>query len=191
MIPVASRRNDARRAAVWTERLAALGKNIASNLTCERDGTTVYLEMLLPTGREPLPFDGLGWINLASVASGWTGVDRQILRQTIRLWHKLATVEINDVRLTSCDWPLTNGRIETYGKMLVWDFLFCLQEEWYDDAAMILDFIETMDKGELFTERFRYDPTASRWETQDAGNGEQCVWMCWGFLEAMKLLGIR
>jgi hypothetical protein len=190
MIRVAERRKDGYHATLWTDRLRKLESNIARNLTGELHGRKVYLEMLLPTGRAPSRFEGVGWVNLASVASGWNGVDREILGRTIGLWHELAACEVEGSRFTSCDWP-SPGRMETYGKILAWDLVYCLSAEWWNEACGILDFLAVMDRTELYTERFRYDIGKKSWETQDAGNGEQCVWMCWGFFEARRMLGIQ
>ncbi|MFH1739840.1 MAG: hypothetical protein ABIH23_12585 [bacterium] len=187
MIPIAARRCDRQHEHLWTERLEFLNKNIAENMTREFNGKQVYLEMLLPTGREPEPFPGIGWLNLAPIPSGWKSVDSAIFKNTIDTWHSVAQIKWNGPNVTSSDW-LPDGYTDRFGKqqtdqvigkVLGWDMVYCFRAGEYKRVCDSLDFLEQVNTHSLFAEAFSYDSETGQWKQHDPGNGEQACWWTW------------
>lgn len=174
----------------WRETLAFLNGRIAAKLVREFEGRTIYAEMLLPTGREPVVFDGISWLNLASAPSGWTGVDRAILAATLDAWRRVARIEWDGPAITACEWTPAGHTWHTYGKMLGWDLVLAIEYGLWDVAVGILDFLEQVNTGPLYAEIFRYDPATRQWSLRDAGNGEQVAWLCWSLYRARELCGL-
>lgn len=190
MVAVAERLGEAAAVGRWQETLAFLQRNIATKLTRQFEGNTIYTEMLLPTGREPAVFDGISWLNLASAPSGWSGIDRNVLVATLDAWRRVARIEWNGPPVTACEWTPPGHTWHTYGKMLGWDLVLAIETERWDAATNILDFLEQVNTTELYGEIFRYDPAAGRWSIRDAGNGEQVAWLCWSMNRARELCGL-
>lgn len=190
MIALAQRRADAEHAAAWREALEFLHGNIHRKMVCERDGKATYLEMLLPSGRAPVAYDGVGWLNLAPIPSGWQGVDAQIFRNTVDFWHQHAAIEWAGPRITACDWTPAGHTNETYGKMLGWDLVYCMQTGEFDRVCAMLDFLEQVNTADLYAEIFTWLPAEQRWKLRDAGNGEQAVWLCWALMRVRSLAGL-
>jgi len=201
MADVAQRRGDGRREERWRKILGALETNIAKAMVIERHGKKIYLEMLLPTGRKPVPFDGLGWVNLAAIPADWRGVDQEIFRNTIREWRRHAAIKFDGVVVTACDWTPEGHTGETYGKMLGWELVFLAREGCWDEVAGLLDFLEKVNGDGIYAEIFRYGDdqygqpynpglAAPRWHVRDRGNGEQCAWLCWSMTEVRRLAGL-
>jgi hypothetical protein len=188
MIPIARRRGDEARVKEWTHRSDFLNRQIGESMVYELEGKKIYAEMLLPTGRTPKIFDGCGWLNLAPVPSGWSGVDPEILRNTIDLWHRNAALTWDGPSITACDWTPAGHSNETYGKMLGWDLLYSLQMGDCERVWDILEFLQLFNSEGLYGEIFRYDPAEKKWHIRDAGNGEQIGWLCWSLVSARNLL---
>ena len=211
MTAVARRRNDREKAERWQRILQHLLANINRNMIFEYDGKTCYREMLLPTGRAPIGFPGLSWLNLAPIPAGCGGLFGPILDNTIALWHEKATIRWDGPAITACEWnfqpgndPVWNGPAElscewspeghnnqTYGKMLGWDLLYCVSTGNYQRAGDALDFLELVNPGELYSEIFTYKPSRRQWVLRDAGNGEQSAWLCWALIESRIRLGLK
>lgn len=186
-IPIAARRGDTQHAHLWTERLAFLNKNIAENMTRDFEGKRIYLEMVLPTGGEPKPFPGIGWLNLAPIPSGWKSVDATLFKNTIDAWHRVAQIEWDGPKVTSSDW-LPEGQKDRFGKqqsdqiigkVLGWEMLYCLRAGEYARICDALDFLERINTHELLSEAFTYDAVTREWRQHDPGNGEQACWWTW------------
>lgn len=174
----------------WRKRLEILEKNIAVNLVRRVEEKTIYAEMLLPTGRAPEMFEGISWLNLAPVAAGWSGVDKNILRNTIDLWFDRGQIVWKDLRIPASDWlPGERGDM-VITKVLGWHLLYSVQQGCYDRAADTLDFLARVNSDRLYSEAFRYDNATESWKLCDPGNGEQTVWLCWSMTETRKLLGL-
>ncbi len=187
MIFIAARRGDTDHEHLWMERLAFLNENIAENMTRDFEGERIYLEMLLPTGREPQPFPGIGWLNLAPIPSGWKSVDATLFKNTIDAWHRVAPIEWDGPKVTSSDW-LPEGHTDRFGKqqtdqiigkVLGWEMLYCLRAGEFDRICEALDFLERINTHELFAEAFTYDSATGQWKQHDPGNGEQACWWTW------------
>ena len=176
----------------WRERHEFLRTQLKTSMKrALPDGREIYAEMLLPTGREPLVFDGVSWLNLASFASGWTGLEKNVLYQTVEYWRDVAQIQWGGPRLTACEWTPTEGHTNhTYGKMVGWDLLAAIEMGATDIAIGILDFLEKVNTTELYAEIFRYDPQRRCWDLRDAGNGEQAVWLTWALMKTRALLGL-
>ena len=156
----------------------------------ELDGKPAYLEMLLPCGRAPVAWEGTGWLNLAPVPSGWKGADPDIFRHTIRAWHKRADIKWPGPVIAACDWSPDSCPPETYGKMLGWDMVFCMEAGDYDRVCSTLDFLEQVNTGDLYAEVFTWVPDEKQWKMRDAGNGEQAAWLCWSLMRVRELAGL-
>ena len=190
MIGVADRHCEKEAAGRWRERLAFLTANIEQEMVYELDGKPVYREMLLPSGRKPVPFEGLGWINLAPIPSAWLGVNREIFGNTLRAWHARAKIEWGGPAITACDWTPAGHTNQTYGKMLGWDLVACMDYGEYDRVCSILDFLEQVNTADLYAEIFNWHPDCGKWTLHDAGNGEQVVWLCWSLMRVRQLAGL-
>ncbi len=198
MIPVAARRGDREHEHLWTERLAFLNKNIAENMVRDFEGERIYLEMLLPTGREPEPFPGIGWLNLAPIPSGWKSVDATLFKNTIDAWHRVAPIRWNGPNIPSSDW-LPQGHKDRFGKqqsdqvigkVIGWDIVYCLRAHEYDRVCNWLDFLEQVNTHSLLAEAFSYDAETGQWKQHDPGNGEQACWWTWCMTVLRKEVGL-
>ncbi len=198
MIQVAKRRQDTVHAERWSYRLGRLNYNIMRNMTRDFEGDKIFYEMLLPTGREPEPFPGIGWINLAPIPAGWNSVDKEVFKNTIDTWHRVARIDWDGPQMTSSDW-LPEGEVDVYGhqmsnqvigKVLGWDLIYCLRAGEYDRVCGMLDFIEKVNSTELIAEAFNYDPQSKSWHLQDPGNGEQACWWCWAMIVIRQEVGL-
>lgn len=187
MIPIAQRRQDNKHVELWSSRLNALNKSIAANMTRDFEGSRIYLEMLLPTGRKPEPFTGIGWLNLAPVPSGWKGVDPIIFKNTIDAWHRVAVINWKGPRIYACDW-LPKGQTDVaglqqstfaIGKQIAWDMVYCFRAKEFDRVCEMLDFIEQVNSTAIFAEAFNFDSKTGKWILNDPGNGEQVCWYVW------------
>ena len=211
MIDIAQRRQDNKNAVHWKTTLTFLLENINKNMIFDHEGKSCYCEMLLPTGREPEIFPGLSWLNLAPIPSGWQSFNHKIFSNTVDLWHQKACIEWEGPSITaceldlnfkpenviwngpeymSCEWSSNGHNNQTYGKMLGWDLLYCVQNKDYKRSADILDFLEIVNTNELYSEIFTYKPSMKKWMLRDAGNGEQTAWLCWALFKSRKILGI-
>ncbi len=210
MIEVAQRRGDDATANQWSQTLKFLEANIHEVMTFEHNGKRCFCEMLLPTGRAPEVFPGLSWLNLAPIPSGWNNYDPQILANTIDLWHERAQIDWDGPPITACEvnfnmesackwngppemgceWSTRGHNNQTYGKMLGWDLLYCVKTEDYRRAYDMLDFLEQVNTGKLYSEIFTYKPSLKKWMLRDAGNGEQTAWLCWSLVESRIILGL-
>lgn len=190
MIAVAKRIGDAAAAERWRETLTFLEQNIAAKMTRQFDGQTIYAEMLLPTGRAPVMFDGISWLNLATAPSGWTGVDQSLLIATLDAWRRVGRIEWGGPAITACEWTPAGHTWHTYGKMLGWDLVLAIETGRWEAAANVLDFLEQVNTTELYGEIFRCDSGTLKWTIRDAGNGEQATWLCWSLLRARELCGL-
>jgi hypothetical protein len=190
MIGVADRRGEDAAASRWRERLAFLTANIEQKMVYELDGKPVYREMLLPSGRKTVPIEGMGWINLAPIPSGWVGVNREIFGNTLRAWHARAKIEWGGPAITACDWTPAGHTNQTYGKMLGWDLVTCMDYGEHGHVCSILDFLEQVNTADLYAEIFNWHPDCGEWTLHDAGNGEQVVWLCWSLMRVRQLAGL-
>ena len=197
MIPIARRRGDERHVKLWSDRLAFLNKNIAQNMTRQFQGKPIYYEMLLPTGREPVPFPGISWLNLAPIPSGWKSIDNAIFRNTIDTWHRVAQIDWDGPRITSSDW-LPEGHTDVFGKQqsdqiigkaLGWDMVYCFRTGDYDRLCEMLDFIEQVNSTEIYAEAFSYKGN-NKWVLHNPGNGEQAAWWSWSMAVIRQAVGL-
>jgi hypothetical protein len=189
MIRVAERRGDGA-SARWRDALAFLEAGIAREMVHELDGVRVYREMLLPTGRKPVPFDGLGWMTITPIPSGWQGADPEILANTARAWHARATVSWSGPSIAACDWTPAGHTNQIYGKQVGWDLVACMQMADYGLVCDRLDFLESENKSDLYAEIFDYHPDSGQWTTRDPGNGEQVAWLCWSIARVRQMAGL-
>lgn len=187
MIPVAERRKDTDGAEKWRDSLSRLESRISENMTADFEGKRIYLEMRLPTGPGSVAFPGMGWLNLAPVPSGWGGVDSTILNDTIDAWRRVAGIQWDGPPATSSDWlpeghTDSDGRQQSnqvIGKALGWDMLHAMIRKQYERVSDSLDFLERVNRHDLFAEAFCYDPVTGEWVLNDPGNGEQACWWIW------------
>lgn len=212
MIDVARRRGDATAAENWHRVSHELADNIHANMTFEHEGKRCYCEMLLPTGRKPEIFPGFSWLNLAPVPAGCRALSDTVLENTIEIWHEKAAIHWDGPTITACElnfeasgqyhdwngpaelgceWSPEGHNNQTYGKMLGWDLRYCVGAGCYRQAYDILCFLEQVNTGELYSEIFTYKPSRGKWIMRDAGNGEQCAWLCWALIESRILLGLE
>ena len=199
MIPIARRHNDERRAAFWADRLAFIIESIGVNMIRDLDGIPIYYEMLLPTGRAPVPYPGLSWLNLAPIPADWTGVDPTLFSNTVETWRRLARIEWDGPRVTGADW-LPEGEIDhtsgkrlsntVIGKFLGWEMIYCFNTGRYEDICDRLDFLEQVNEHELLAEFITYDPESKTWDMTDPGNGEQACWWVWAMIVVRKAAGL-
>lgn len=190
MRDVAIQMNDKEHAERWASRLQALEKNISDSMTRDLDGQKIYVEMLLPTGREPAVFPGISWLNLAPVAAGWRGVDRTLLSNTIGAWHERSAIRWKDICVTASDWLPDQPGNEIYTKVLGWDLVYSAQQGEWNRVLDILSFLEQVNGDDLPSEAFVYDSKTDNWSLRDRGNGEQVAWLCWGLVECRNILGL-
>jgi len=197
MIQVAASRGDHKHVELWTARLAALNKNIAGNMTRDFNGKRIYFEMLLPSGKEPVPFEGIGWLNLAPIPAGWKTVDEQIFRDTIDTWHEVAVLDWDGPCMYSNDW-LPDGMKDVFGrqhsrqiigKVIGWDLVYCLQNKQYSRVCDMLDFLEQINTPPIYAEAF-FLTDDGKWVLNDPGNGEQICWLTWGMTVMRQELGL-
>jgi len=192
LIPFAEARGESGLAGKWRLRhdflRGQVAKSMARRLEDERE---IYAEMLLPTGREPVLFDGVSWANLAPVPSGWTGCEEARFAETVRYWHEAAEIRWDGPRITACDWTPEGHTNRTLGKVIGWDLLASIRTGEVEIAAASLDFLEQVNTSELYAEILNYDPQAKTWSLRDSGNGEQAVWLAWAILEARRLAGLE
>jgi len=190
MIRVAQRRADLQRAGLWQRRLRALEQAIGRRMTRQLDGKTIYLEMRLPDGGGGVPFEGLGWVNFAPVAAQWEGVDPDILANTIEAYRARALFTWEGHTALALDWwpdrPLGKSVI---GKGVGWEIVYCLQAHEPGRICQWLDFIEAVNTTPIYMEATGLTPEGD-WHIADPGNGEQCVWWCWGMAKARKAVGL-
>jgi len=213
MALVARRRGRMDDANRWQQTLDELADNLAKHMTFDYEGKKCYCEMLLPTGRQPVFFPGLSWLNLAPIPSGCRILRGPLLDHTLQIWHARATIRWDGPAITACElnlagadpactvwngpaelaceWSREGHNNQTYGKMLGWDLLYCVETGRYRQAGDMLDFLEQVNPGELYAELFTYKPSRKQWVTRDAGNGEQCAWLCWALIEARRTLGLE
>jgi hypothetical protein len=190
MIRVAERRGDSAHAGRWQGRLTSLERAVRDRLTRRLDGQTVYLEMRLPNGGGGVPFEGLGWVNLAPIAAQWEGVDRDILRNTIAALRERATFEWNGKQALATDWwpdrPLEKTVI---GKGVGWEMVYSLREGDPDRICQLLDLVEAINNTPLYMESAGLWGDG-QWHVGDPGNGEQCSWWCWGMARVRRAAGL-
>ncbi|MBI5095097.1 MAG: hypothetical protein HZB26_22010 [Candidatus Hydrogenedentes bacterium] len=197
-IPVAARRGDSRHVQLWTDRLARLKENIAKRMTRDFDGKKIYLEMLLPTGRAPQPFPGLGWLNLAPIPAAWDSVDPVLFKDTIDTWHRVAQIDWDGPRVCASDWlpegekDASGNRIvpSVIGKVAGWDAVYCWRTKQYGRLCDLLDFLEKVNTTPDMGECFWYNRETRKWSASDPGNGEQACWYCWAMLDLRKAAGL-
>jgi hypothetical protein len=189
MRDVAIRLEDKKRAERWDRRLRALQKNINDSMTRNLGGRRIYVEMLLPTGREPTVFPGISWLNLAPVAAGWRGVDWALLSETVDNWHRRSAIRWKHLCVTASDWSPDQPGNEIYTKVLGWDLVYAARQGEWGRALDILEFLEQVNGKGLPSEAFVYDAGRDSWSTRDRGNGEQVAWLCWGLVECRKAVG--
>ncbi|OGF49676.1 MAG: hypothetical protein A2231_08405 [Candidatus Firestonebacteria bacterium RIFOXYA2_FULL_40_8] len=190
MVPLAKKLSKTGQAGIWQERLKFLEKQINTNMVRTFEGKRIYSEMLLPTGRKPEVFEGLGWLNLAPIPAGWKGFDTGVFRNTIDKWHEKAEIKWKGPVICAADWAPSGHSNETYGKILGWDMLGCLKFKEYDRLCAILDFLERVNTLPLYGEKFQYNTVQRNWEIVDAGNGEQTAWMCFSIVSLRKSVGL-
>lgn len=192
LIPVAQARGADAHAETWRARHDFLRRQLAESMarTLE-DGREIYAEMLIPTGREPAVFDGVSWVNLAPVASGWTGCEEGRFAETIAYWHDVAEIHWKGPRITACEWTPDGHTNRTLGKVIGWDLVASIRMGETEIAAAMLDFLEQVNTSELYAEILNYDPDAKTWSLRDAGNGEQAVWLAWAIQQARRLVGLE
>jgi hypothetical protein len=174
----------------WRQRRTFLEKQIGLTMVRQLDDKPVYAEMLLPTGKKPEIFPGLGWLNLAPIPSGWTGFDPAIFRNTLDAWHQRATINWGGPTVTACDWLPEGHTNQTYGKMLGWDLIATLRAGDYGRVVDMLDFLEQINTAPLYAEIFNWHPTEQCWKLRDAGNGEQAAWLSWAMLVIRREAGL-
>lgn len=198
MSPFAERYGDSKRLALWRQVERELKGNLEKEMTREFEGKTIYAEMLLPTGKAPRMFSGMGWLNLAPIPAQWDGVDPEIFKNTIDAWHRHAEVDWDGPRIYSNDW-LPPGEEDIWGnnvsyqvisKVLGWDILYCHRAGEYDQLADILDFIAQENESEVYAEAFGYNRDRKAWHYGDPGNGEQSCWLSWAMVVLRKDLGL-
>lgn len=190
MIAVAQRRQDIANAEKWERRLEKLTTNIMQNMTRDFEGRTIFYEMILPTGREPAPFPGISWLNLAPIPAGWKGVDKEVFKNTIDTWHRVAGIKWDGPHMTCSDWLPEWQSQQVIGKVLGWELVYCLRAGEYDRVCDMLDFIEETNTSELYAEAFNYDAQSGSWRLQDPGNGEQACWWCWAMTDIRREVGL-
>ncbi|OHB53701.1 MAG: hypothetical protein A2Y12_15120 [Planctomycetes bacterium GWF2_42_9] len=198
MILVAERRHDKNNAERWSYCLKNLTNNIVQNMTHDFEGKKIFYEMILPTGRKPEPFPGISWLDLAPIPAGWKGVDKEVFKNTIDTWHRVARIDWDGPQMTSSDW-LPEGQVDSFGrqisnqvigKVLGWDLVYCLRAGEYGRVCDMLDFIEKINSSELYAEAFSYDSQSKKWILQDPGNGEQACWWCWAMMVVRREAGL-
>ena len=146
--------------------------------------------MILPTGREPAPFPGISWLNLAPIPAGWKGVDKEVFKNTIDTWHRVAGIKWEGPHMTCSDWLPEWQSQQVIGKVLGWELVYCLRAGEYDRVCDMLDFIEETNTSELYAEAFNYDAQSGSWRLQDPGNGEQACWWCWAMTDIRREVGL-
>ncbi len=190
MLDVAQSRNDVEHVDRWQERLKALRAALAKQMVRELDQKTVYLEMRLPNSAEGVPFEGMGWLNLAPVAAQWEPLDPEILRNTVEALRKRALFEWQGHKALALDWNADGTFAKSViGKGVGWEIDYCRREGEWDRIAEWLDFLKAMHKAPIYMEGATLDAN-DQWVFGDPGNGEQCAWWCWSMARLRKAVGL-
>ncbi|MBC7328097.1 hypothetical protein H5T87_08285 [bacterium] len=188
MIPIARRRGDWEHYYRWKDALARLEKGIREFLTKQLDGNTIYAEMRLPDGGAGKLNEGLSWVNLSPIASGWKGVDEEILKATISAYRKRALFEWQGFKLLGAEWdPPDRIARAVIGKQWAWEFLYCVERGDWERACELLNFLEKANTSYLFAECF-WVSEDGKMHLNDPGNGEQASWYLWAICRARKIL---
>lgn len=187
---VAERRGDADHAVRWRKVYTAVEASVRERLTMQVDGKLVYAEMRLPDGGEGRLFDGLSWVNLAPVAAQWEGADPAILRDTIAAYRSKAALVATGLAVTGTEWqPGHPVSPQVIGKGVGWDLAYAAQTKDWAGACNWLAFLAAANTAPIYTEAFNVARDGSV-TLQDAGNGEQVSWWCWGVARLRKAVGL-
>ena len=190
MIAVAQRRGDTVHAARWQERLRALRAAVARHMVRELDQKTVYLEMRLPDSAAGVPFEGMGWLNLAPVAAQWEALDTQVMRNTAEALFARAEFTWHGQKALAYDWNADGTFIKgVIGKGIGWEMDYCRREGNWERIADRLHFLEAVHKTPIYMESVLLDEN-DQWIFGDPGNGEQCAWWCWGMARLRKAVNL-
>ena len=190
MIAVAERRGDDEHANRWQERLKALRAAVGQHLVRELDGKTMYLEMRLPNSAAGVPFEGMGWLNLAPVAAQWEPLDGQVLRNTVEALRQRAEFEWHGQKALAYDWNADGTFTKAViGKGLGWEIDYYQREGKWDRIADRLHFLRAMHQAPIYMESAALDANDA-WTFGDPGNGEQCAWWCWSMARLRKAVNL-
>ncbi|MCX7599266.1 MAG: hypothetical protein N2512_10460 [Armatimonadetes bacterium] len=188
---VAERRGDSVHAAKWRGACEQIERIVEERLVWEVEGRRLYAEMRLPDGSAGKIFPGLSWVNLAPVAAQWEGVNRDLLRETVKFLREKAGFEWRGYRLTGCEWK-TDGTVarSVIGKQLAWEMVHALEEGELSRLCELLDFVKEANTADVYAECFWAAGDGSM-ELSDPGNGEQVGWWCWATAKTRKASGLR
>ena len=191
MAAVARRRGDGVHANRWENRLTSLKSSIDKSMTRDLDGKKVYLEMRFPNAYAGIPFEGLGWVNLAPVAAQWEGLDHQVLVNTIQALRARDMNEWHGLKWLGTDWtPGVGSSSQVIGKGVGWEIDFCRKEGEYGRILEWLDFVQAVNSADIYLEAANYNAAQDKWILQDPGNGEQTTWWCWAIARLRKQAGL-
>lgn len=189
---VAEKRGDTANAAYWSRRLELLRQGVDAHMTKMVDGKRVYLEMLLPDGGWGKPFDGMGWPNLGTVAAQWQPLEPEVLDNTVallrqKLWRPAPCTD-GKFYLAESFTGQDSVNPDVFGKIIGWDIAYSVEKQDYAHILDWVDFISEVNRDDVLAECYHLQDGA--WTYLDPGNGEQCLWWCWGMALVRESLGM-
>ncbi len=174
---------------LWQSTLDKLQAGIRQNLTREVNGKTVYLEQLYFNGGNATPENGVSWVCLSAFASGYSGLDAQILQNTAaytreKLWQRTQNGGYLAVECSASgtvkDWIL--------GKSVGWDITAAAMAGDMFHINDTFSFLNSTHQGTIYMEKMKKNGDA--WKTIDAGNAEQVIWFLYGIATLREQLGV-
>ena len=212
MIQLAEKRKDTKVSDWLKLKREAHLYGVDKNLTFEMNGKKMYLEMRVPTEKNPNgePYDALGWPCFAPIAADWKGIDKDIYINTIE--HLLLNSTIKD--------PVSKAEInmkEYYSdgtilptqslKMVGWSMEYLAYTKNYKRLADWIKFLTVNLEDGILTEilmpkdkegnqlvyrgKILFDgdlPNDINWGSEDRGSAEQCIWFCRSVLRVINEL---
>lgn len=190
MVTVAKQNHKAADAVLWEETLKKLRVGIANNLTRQVDGKTVYLEQRYYDNGSATAENGVSWVCLSPLVTGYSGLDATTLQNTVayvreKLWKKTQNGGYLAVECSA------TGTVKNWilGKSVGWDLTAAGISNDIFHAIHTLTFLDTQHKGSIYMEKMK--PLADGgWNVIDPGNAEQVIWFLYGMATLREQVGM-
>ncbi len=189
MIAVATQSGKLEDAVLWQTTLDKMRVGIAENLTRQVNGKTVYLEQRYFDGGKGTVENGVSWVCLSPVVTGFSGVDTTILQNTAAytrsvLWKNASKGGYLAVESSA------GGTVKNWilGKSVGWDIGIAAKAGNWQHILDTLQFLNAYHTNSLYMERMQ--PSGGSWQLIDCGNGEQVIWFLWGMAQVRRAAGL-
>ncbi len=189
MIAVATAYGKPEDAVLWQNTLDKMKTGIAKNLTRQVNGKTVYLEQRYYDNGQGNAENGVSWVCLSPVATGFSGVDPQILQNTAAYTRSVLWKDASKGGYLAVE-SSAGGSIKNWilGKSVGWDLGIAGKAGDWEHICDTLEFLNTYHTQSLYMERMQ--PSGNSWKLIDCGNGEQVIWFLWGMARVRQAAGL-